>query len=293
MTAGANLFPVSPDRHATQIWQRFQSYAFVQDRPYVPIVLGEHEQVAATLPIIAIQGPNGLLPAALTRLGPRSAIVGANGVWRGSYVPSILRVHPFDARIVTAASGDAMPQCELLVDEGSGLIAPRTDAAEIPAGWEPFFTPEGKLAPVLGDIVTFFQARIAAEAKTRLAIKALQAAEFLTTTPPVTGQGLPEGVMWADPVALDGMGRSELARLHAVGGVALIHAMLISRHHLQFLAQAESQIDRLQTPVVPDSPHPTPESAALTSFLDALATARARENPEMPVFPQPHSSTEE
>lgn len=269
----SDLVPVSPDRHGAQVWQRFRSYDFVQDHPLVPIVLGEQEQVAATLPIVAQRHSGALWPMAVTRLGPRSAMVAANGVWRGSYVPSILRVHPFAARLTT----DSPAQCVLLVNEATGLVSPRPGV--LSDGQEPFFTEDGQLSPVLAQIVAFFQARIPAEEQTRAAMAALDGAKLLTPTPPLAGVSVPDGALWLDPVALAALGRSELAHLHRLGALGLAHAMLVARHHLGFLAQVEAQLDQIAAPVAPALvPRQTrPEDAALAGFFDAIAASQTRD----------------
>jgi hypothetical protein len=115
---------------------------------------------------------------------------------------------------------DTPAQCVLLVDEGSGLIAPRDPAAP-PEGGEAFFTEDGQLSPTLAQIVSFFQTRVTAEAQTRAAMAALAAAGLLTPTPPVPDLPLPNGVLWVDSAALTGLGRSELAKLHRLGALGL------------------------------------------------------------------------
>lgn len=270
----SDLVPVSLERHGAQVWLRFQSYGFVQDHPLVPIVLGEQEQVAATLPIVAQRHAGALWPMAVTRLGPRSAMVAANGVWRGSYVPSILRVHPFAAR----PSPDNPAQSVLLVNEGSGLVQPRP-ALGPAEGQEPFFTEDGQLVPVLAQIVAFFQARIPAEAQTRTAMAALDGAKLLTPTPPLDGISVPEGALWIDAGALAALGRSELAHLHRLGALALAHAMLVARHHLGFLAQVEAQLDQIAAAPQPKAParQALPEDIALAGFFDAIAASQTRD----------------
>jgi hypothetical protein len=266
----SRLVPVSPDRHGAQLWQRFRSYDFVQDLPLVPIVLGEQEQTAAALPIIAAPIDGGLWPVAVTRLGAKTALVAPNGVWRGAYVPSILRVHPFGAQVHPKGE-----QAVLLVNEASGLIAPAPQTGD---GWEPFFSPDGALTPLLAQVVQFFADRIPAEARTRAAMAALAQAGILTATAPFAGadaaKALPEGARHIDADKLAGLSRTDLSQLHRTGALALAHAMLVSRHHVSFLAQVEAQLDQI-------APRPTApkrrEDDALAGFFDAIAAAQLRD----------------
>lgn len=270
MSAGVSLFPVSPERHGTRRWRRFSSYAFVQAHPVVPFVLGEHEQVAACLPIFFADS----FPVALTRLGAQTALVADNGVWRGSYVPSILRVHPFHAR---PAEGD---QFALMVDEGSGLV---TDDPQDVA----FFTPDGAPDPELAQVVEFFRNRVEAEARTRSAVAAMHSAGLLTPFVSPDSMALPcAGLMQVDAAALEGLGRVALADLHRAGALALAYAALVAQHHLGFLAHAENLLGRTAPKAA------APEDAGLSGFFDALASAQSQE-PALAdwVTPEPRKST--
>ncbi len=264
-----DLVPVSQERHSGMVWRRFQSYDFVQDQPLVPVVLGEHEQVASALPMILAQTERGLWPVAVTRLGPRTALVAPNGVWRGSYVPSILRVHPFAMR---ATAG----QAALLINEASGLLA---QAPQPGIGWEPFFDPDGGLSPVLRTVVAYFSDRIQAETRTGAAVEALAQMGVLTAQSPFrqaeAAALLPETARHIDPAALAGLSRTDLAHLHRTEALSLAHAMLVARHHFSFLDQVEGQLDRIAAPLAPRRAA-LPEEEALAGFFDALATAQER-----------------
>ncbi len=259
MSGGAQLTPVSAARHGGKRWRRFASYSFVQDHPLVPIVLGEHEQVAASLPIVFAPLPGGPRPVALTRLGPQTALVAANGVWRGAYVPSVLRVYPFQAQPGTG------PEFTLMVDEGSGLVT------EHPQD-EPFFTESGALAPALAQVVEFFRTRAQAELRTRAAMADILRMGLLQ---PFALPKAPSGVMEVAPERLADLGRSDLAALHRTGALALLHAACVARHHIGFLAQAEAFVAKAPA----KAPAPPATDPALAGFFDALASAQAQEPP--------------
>jgi hypothetical protein len=262
MSAGPNLTPVSPERHGTRRWRRFSSYAFVQAHPVVPIVLGEHEQVAACLPLLFANIAIGAWPVALTRMGAQTALVAQNGAWRGAYVPSILRVHPFHAQPTENA------QFVLTVDEASGLVT--DDPNDLP-----FFTPEGELTPELRQLVDFFRNRVQAEAQTRAAMAAITRAGVLKPFCPPDGMALPvAGLLHIDAEAFRRLGRVALAELHRVDALGLVHAALVGGHHLAFLAQAEALMS--QTGPL-DKAAGRPADRELSGFFDALASAQEHE----------------
>ena len=263
------LTPVSQDRHGGRFWRRFSSYEFVRELQQVPIVLGEHEQVAATLPIVFAQTSAGPWPVALTRLGAQTALVAPNGAWRGSYVPSILRVHPFHAK----PTGDG--QFVLLVDEGSGLVT------DDPAG-EAFFDAQGGLSATVAEVVDFFRNRSAAETRTREAMSQIAACDLLRPLRMPGGLDAPgAGLMEPDAESLAALTRGELSALHRVSALSLLHASRVARHHMAFLAHAEAVAAQQAT----SSPSRDQADAAgvgaadagLSGFFDALADAQDAE----------------
>jgi hypothetical protein len=206
---------------------------------------------------------------ALTRLTEAGtcALVSPGGQWRGSYVPSVLRVHPFAAQ--RAETGDA----ELLVDEASGLV---TDDP----GDERFFDAGGDPAPAVREVIAFFQTRASAEQRTRMAMSEVAArAPLVPLTAPGGGAQMDvKGLFVPDPARIDGLGRADLGALHRCGALALLQAQAVSLHHLPFLAVAEARLDQ-------SSPQQPAEAAAgvaggdavLSGFLDALAQSRDRD----------------
>lgn len=263
--ATRDTVPVTPARHGGRFWRRFRSWDFARAHRLVPIVLGEHEQVAASLPILFVQTGAGPWPVALTRLTGTGtgALVSPSGRWRGSYVPSILRVHPF------GAARDETGDIRLLVDESSGLV---TDAPED----EPFFDADGTPAPALAKVIGFFRERTAAETRTRAAVSEMAArVGFVPFSPPKDlAQMDASGLFVPDRSRLDGLSRTDLGVLHRCGALALAQVQAVSLHHLPFLAAAEAQLERASDPRALDTADPTGEDAAISGFLDALAVAR-------------------
>lgn len=267
--SGRDLARVRPDRHGGMFWRRFTSWEFARAQRLVPIVLGEHEQVAASLPIVFMRNGAGLWPVALTRLTEAGtcALVSPGGQWRGSYVPSVLRVHPFSVR--RAEAGEP----ELLVDEASGLVT------EDP-GDERFFDEGGDPAPAMREVIAFFHERTSAQQRTRTAMSEVAArAPLVPLTAPAGGPQMDvQGLFVPDPARIEGLGRADLGALHRCGALALLQAQAVSMHHLPFLAAAEARLDQ-------SSPHQPAEAAAgvaggdavLSGFLDALAQSRDRD----------------
>lgn len=257
-----SLTPVSPERHGAQRWRRFSSYAFAQAHPLVPIVLGEEMQVAASLPLLFAPVKGQLMPVAVTRLGKTTALVGPNGSWRGSYVPSILRVHPFAAQ--QAEDG----KFALLIDEESGLLS---SDPEDPA----FFDADGSISPELAQVVAFFRNRVQAEADTRKAMTALVKTRLLVPAALPEGTALPDGLRAIDPGALSALGRVDLADLHRTGALGLVYAALVAQQHLGFLAAVESHLAR--SPATQHPPAQGAQDAGLGGFFDAFASAQAQD----------------
>ncbi|MBK1634142.1 SapC family protein [Rhodovulum adriaticum] len=268
--------PISPERHGARFWRRFTSFDFARAWRMVPVVLGEHEQVAASLPFFFVRTHDGLWPVALLRLsaaGP-CALVAPNGTWRGAYVPSILRVHPFTAR----RRGDG--QMVLLVDEASGLVT--DDPAD-----EAFFTPQGDPAPVLEKVIDFFRTRAGAETDTRAAMAEIAARKLLMPFVPPQGLGDLDatGLLVPDRTRLAALARADIAALYRCGALGLMQAQAVSVHHLAFLASAEAQLSQGDAGAATQqaaAPTSAPTDAAVSGFLDAVAAAHSLDMGSIP-----------
>ena len=202
---------ISTDRHGGRFWRRFESYAFARELRCVPVVLAEIEQAASAFPLVfrrdAATGAVEIVALLnLTRDAP-SPFVGAEGGWRGTYVPSGLRAHPFSA--TPTGEGGEMA---LLVDEASGLVTddPRD---------EPFFDAGGAPSEALEQVIAFFRTRAASEQATRAACAALDAAGLLTPLAPLPGmhEADARGFLAVDAAAL---GRSRNRRWRRCGTAA-------------------------------------------------------------------------
>lgn len=266
-----DMVPVRRDRHGRRFWRRFSSWEFARAHRLVPIVLGEHDHVAATLPIVFAAKGTGLWPVALTRLDVQGAcaLVSSGGQWRGSYVPSILRVHPFTAQ------RDETGDTTLLVDEASGLVTANEED-------EPFFEGDGEPAEGLREVMAFFHERAAAENRTRIAISELCTRALLIPLHPrdVVPRMDVQGLFVPDRARIDALGRTDLSVLHRCGALALVQVQGVSMHHLPVLAAAEAQLDQGAQQAASDTAAGTFAAGGdtlLSGFLDALAQSRDRD----------------
>ncbi|MET4103608.1 HAMP domain-containing protein [Roseovarius sp. MBR-78] len=258
---------ISKERHGGRFWRRFASYGFARDRHSVPIVLAELESAASAFPIVFRATATGTVePHTLLHLnaGEPSPFVTPDGKWRGTYVPSLLRAHPFAAS-PTGAGGEMA----LLVDEASGLVTddPRD---------EPFFDDSGAPSEALGQVIAFFRTRAQSELATQTACAALQAAGLLRALDPLPGMGKNDaaGCLAIDINALDAIDDAALPGLWQSGALRLAHAHRVSLFHAGWMARAL----RAGADATPRAPgHTAAPTAGLSGFLDALADAQDHE----------------
>ncbi len=255
---------ISKERHGGRFWRRFASYGFARDHHSVPIVLAELDPAASAFPIVFRATATGTVePHALLHLhaGEPSPFVTQDGTWRGTYVPSILRAHPFAAS--PAGAGGEMA---LLVDEASGLI---TDDSRD----EPFFDDSGAPSGALEQVIAFFRTRAQSELATQTACAALQAAGLLRPLDPLPGMSESDaaGCLAIDAGALEAIDDTALPGLWHSGALRLAHAHRVSLCHAGWMARAL----RAGADVTPRAPGPAAgPTANLSSFLDALADAQ-------------------
>lgn len=262
--------PLSSERHAQRFWRRFTSYDFARDLRHVPLVLAEVEAVAAAMPVVFASDAEGVGPVALLRLVPggKTPFVSPAGLWLATYVPSILRVHPFSAR--PAGGGRMM----LMVDEDSGLV---TDSP----GDEPFFDASGAPSPPVAELVEFFRQREASARRSRAAAEGLAALGLLAPFRPEGAEAPPDswdGLQVIDRARFDAVEDSAHLELRRLGAVALAHAHFVSMAQVPWLLRAEAARDaeaaglRRAPEVAP--PATGPGDAGLEDFFAALAADR-------------------
>ncbi len=271
------LVPLSTDRHGSARWRRFADYGFARGRRLVPVVAAEAETVAAALPLVFADTPEGgpPMPVALlrSRAAGNSPYVSAEGRWLANYVPALLRVHPFSSRAVPDESGRMV----LLVDEASGLI---TDDAMA----ERFFDPLGAPTPSLEAVIAFFRQYEASVRQTRAAMDALTGARTPDGEPllvPLAGIGGIEGEgaagLWMIHRArFDALDDAGWLALRGPGALALAHAHLVGRWKIDFLRRAEEAIAGLDggAAAMPRG-NTGPESGPdMSEFLAAMAGAQ-------------------
>jgi len=254
---------ISKERHGGRFWRRFTSYAFARDLHSVPIVLAELEPAASAFPVVFRHTAAGTVaPHALLHLipGEPSPFVTREGSWRGTYVPSALRAHPFTAT-PTGADGEMA----LLVDEASGLV---TDDPKD----EPFFDDSGAPSAPLEQVIAFFRTRAHSERATQTACAALQAAGLLAPLAPLPGMHDTDadGLLSVDAAALDALDTAALPDLWSSGALRLAQAHRVSLCHAGWMARAL----RAGADFTPRPAAPSPGDANLSGFLDALADAQ-------------------
>lgn len=257
---------VSPQRHGTRYWQRFESYSFARAAHCVDIVMAELAPAASAFPLVFQAPPDGtaIAPVALLSFGSseKTPFVSADGTWRGTYVPSALRAHPFAAQNTETAG-----EMTLLVDETSGLITDNPSD-------QPFFETDGAPSQPLAQVIEFFRTRALSAIQTQKACAALHAAGLLTPLRDFAGMAQTDlqGLFGIDFDKLDSLDASTLPALWQNGALRLAEAHRISLCHIGWMLRAERASAGLDPQAATRAPSQT--DTALSGFLDALSNAQ-------------------
>ncbi len=230
--------PLTPDRHASLAWRRYESYQFAGAEALLPVVAAELPRAAMSLPLAFVPDAAGVFQPVVV-LGPEpgiNAFVAPDGRWLATYVPAELRSHPF--KVAMTPDGQKV----VCVDEGSGLIV---EAAT--AGSEPFFGADGKIAPTVRQVVDLLEGLESMRPATLAATAALVEQGVIQPWPiqlEIEGRvhGL-SGLHRVDEIALNALPDEAFVKLRHAGAIGLAYAQLLSMQHvatLQTLSQARA-----------------------------------------------------
>lgn len=281
------IAPLSPARHGARRWRRLTDYSFARALQTIPVVMAEAEIVATAMPLVFIRAADGQIsPVALMRLrAHQSPFIGGDGQWQAPYIPALLRVHPFSARVSDGGQNDN--RMVLLVDESTGHV---TDDPN----HERFFDPFGMPTPALEQVVSFFKQYEANRRDTDIAMAALirlRTADGDSLFQPL--QGLAgQGPVAQEGADLLGLSRSHFATLpdatigalRDTGALGLVMAHFVSLHQIGWLDRAEKALDRKSHSTATQydraADHATRLAPDVSGFLSALAMSHHRETPK-------------
>ncbi|WP_298962017.1 SapC family protein [uncultured Methylobacterium sp.] len=222
------VVPLDRDHHRAMHLARPQRFGFARTSHLVPAVLDEFGPACRHLPILFVPESHGPTPVFLTGLVPgRCALVDEAGAWSGRYLPAYLRRYPF----ILGESGEAAPL--VCLDDSSEAIRREPDAAD-PSGYAPLFQDDGGDTPLLQErvrlVVEYAEAarRTAAFGRTLQDLGLLRAVTVQGRDPDTGESHALHGGLGVDEAGLAALPDEGLLRLHREGGLAAVHAHLVS-----------------------------------------------------------------
>lgn len=252
---------ICPDNHGRLGWRPVQGYAFARQTGLAPIAADELPQLAQDVPVVFQK--LGAQWQAVAVLGPVPMVnlqVEADGNWRGSFVPGILRTYPFQL----SDNSDALAFW--------GGYRPDELGAE---GLEPVFV-EGQLSPTLATTLAFLKELQKGIERLHVPLSWLEGRDVLRpwrVPDVVDASDIPQhtDLFAIDRGALEALGEADWFESRDEVSVSallpLFHAHLSSLEHAKhFKAQAWETVSAAIRPKEPET-H-APEAGA---FLAAIA----------------------
>lgn len=115
------LVPVNKERHASTKIKQIDGFAFASQFHIASVMSHEFARACSAYPIVFLEDKekDEFRPVVLLGLNAgENLFVGADGKWRVSYVPAIIRRYPF-----ALASTDQEGQFTVCIDEASTLVS--------------------------------------------------------------------------------------------------------------------------------------------------------------------------
>lgn len=255
--------PVTFDRHSDRSWHRFTSYDFARGRLECEIVSAEVSEVAAALPVAFRSSVGGVSPHAIlaTTASPETPFVSDQGLWRATYVPSLLRCHPFSIKLVGGEAGSHTNSGKLVVDEATGLVSCDQTGS-------PFFTKDGSISSELKTLKGFFKGFLADRNATRRACALIRELGLFVELTHFQDAELADGWMSVNFRRLNQLGPVKIAVLQSSGAMQLIYAHQVSLIHLQWMHHCQTHSLNVT------SGSSNGRYSDLVGFLDAIASER-------------------
>jgi len=235
----AEIHAVSKERHATQFWKPYTSYAFAGKDTITPLVAQELPMAAMAIPVAFIQYEDVFVPVAVQGIVPgRNLLVDADGRWLATYVPATYRGYPFTLAVN---------------DQGEQVLSIREDENVISSTeGERFFDDDGQPSERVQRVLSFLGQFAANRTLTQQICALLQKHELIQPWP-ITVKGgdrekAVQGLFRIDEAALNALSGEAYLELRDAGALPLAFCQLLSMQHLPKLAKlAKAQTDQQAT----------------------------------------------
>jgi len=225
------VVPLEFSRHATLRVRPAVDQAYARTLQRATVMQAEIRLAAARYPIVFVEDPetDGFRPVALFGLAPGDNVfVGADGQWRASYIPAVIRAYPF--ALARSGRPDRFLVC---IDEASDLVSAEDGAA--------LFRPDGQADQALEEVKAFLARLRGMQMATDAFSRALAQRNLLT---PMTIQAGPadspplQGCYVVNEERLDALPIEHLADLRVRGWLSTIYAHLMSLLQIERLERA-------------------------------------------------------
>ena len=114
----STIYPITRERYAGQRWNGPANLQFAATQTLLPVSAHELSQMAVALPMAFAAKDGGyVLTAVLGLQNDRNLFIAPDGRWVGSYLPALLRTHPF------CMKRNSRNEPVLCIDEAAGLLS--------------------------------------------------------------------------------------------------------------------------------------------------------------------------
>ncbi len=243
------LVAITKDNFSDKAWVRNPGYGFASSLATVPVVAAELPSLVPAMPLGFVRNGTTYDLVAICSLHPSTNLfVAPDGRWLGSYVPALLRSHPFRLAKIPGQENSI-----LCIDEESGAIASQGI---------PFFDASGEPSREIREMLNMLTQIERSGIATQAAIAALDSAGLIQPWPLKLrqnglGDTAVEGLYRVDEPALNALSEEAFLKLRGNGAFAIAYAQLLSMHQLGLLqrldqvqaelkAQAEAQLSVLE-----------------------------------------------
>tara|TARA_R110002096_G_scaffold187706_5_gene367291 strand:+ start:2096 stop:2842 length:747 start_codon:yes stop_codon:yes gene_type:complete len=232
----SNIIPLGQAQHGDLKLRQLTNFSHVKNEHVIPVVVHEFIQASSEYPVVFVKNSdNGqFIPVVMLGLKPGENLFAGEDGWRGLYIPTRVRTHPFHLM----RNPHDHDQLMMAIDENATVVGKEEgDALFNDDGTESAYLERRKK-----QLTDYFESGQLTEAFTALMAE-LDLLVPRSLSLEIRGESISlDGVYFIDEAKLNALSDDVFSDLRKRGFLPLVYAQMMSVHQVQRLASIKAKL---------------------------------------------------